>query len=42
MGIAGKRISSLFSSVGKAQSSDDPVFFPWRESASQIAREPGL
>lgn len=42
MGIVGKRISLLFSSVGKAQCSFDPEFFPWRESASQIEREPDL
>lgn len=37
-----KRISLLFSSVGKVQNSCDPGFFLWRESASEIAREPDL
>lgn len=41
-GVAGKRVSLLFNSVATEQTSCDPGFFPWRETASETAREPGM
>lgn len=41
MGVAGQRVSLLFNSVGTEQTSCDPGFSPWRETASERARELG-